>query len=330
MSVQFWQPLFPQARSRRPPVGRLRGPRRRRHGAPRRRRHRSTPRPAPTPSAAAARTCGAAADALHFVWTKLEGDVAIEADVAFVGPGKNAHRKAMLMIRQGLEADARLRRRRGARRRADVDPVPRRQGRARRRRCSRASPVRRACASRSRATTRGSTWPRPARRCGSPAAPHASRSSGPIYVGLGVCAHDKDEVVTATFSKVDTAEGAAADDQAARALQHARDRAARARGPPIAACSTSARRASRRPTGIPTARRGSSIPSGKLLKIPMGGGAVETVNTGIADPQQQRPRHLEGRLDDRHQRPVGGRDRGARRAHRGSTRCRSRAASRRW
>ena len=55
---------------------------------------------------AAARTSGAPPTRLHFVWTKLEGDVAIEADVAFAGAGKNAHRKAMLMIRQGLEADA--------------------------------------------------------------------------------------------------------------------------------------------------------------------------------------------------------------------------------
>jgi hypothetical protein len=46
------------------------------------------------------------ADALHFAWTKLDGDFAIVADVAFVGPGKNAHRKAMQMIRQALEADA--------------------------------------------------------------------------------------------------------------------------------------------------------------------------------------------------------------------------------
>ena len=45
-------------------------------------------------------------DAFHFVWTKAEGNLTLAADITFVGPGKNAHRKACLMIRQGLDADA--------------------------------------------------------------------------------------------------------------------------------------------------------------------------------------------------------------------------------
>ncbi len=48
----------------------------------------------------------AKADALHFVWKKLSGDVALEADVAFVGAGKNPHRKACLIVRQDLDADS--------------------------------------------------------------------------------------------------------------------------------------------------------------------------------------------------------------------------------
>jgi hypothetical protein len=47
-----------------------------------------------------------ARDAFHFVWTKAPGDVAFAADVAFVGAGKEPHRKACLMVRQGLAADA--------------------------------------------------------------------------------------------------------------------------------------------------------------------------------------------------------------------------------
>ena len=46
------------------------------------------------------------ADAFHFLWKKLSGDVALEADVAFVGAGKNPHRKACLLIRQSLDADS--------------------------------------------------------------------------------------------------------------------------------------------------------------------------------------------------------------------------------
>src|SRR5262249_49785492 len=47
-----------------------------------------------------------AADAFQFAWKKLSGDVSLTADIAFVGAGKDPHRKAVLMIRQGLEADS--------------------------------------------------------------------------------------------------------------------------------------------------------------------------------------------------------------------------------
>jgi WD40 repeat protein len=42
-------------------------------------------------------------DAFHFVWTKVEGDVTLSADVDFVGAGSELHRKACLVIRQNLE-----------------------------------------------------------------------------------------------------------------------------------------------------------------------------------------------------------------------------------
>jgi Tol biopolymer transport system component len=45
-------------------------------------------------------------DAFHFAWRKVTGDLALTTDVRWVGEGKNAHRKAGWMIRQGLEADA--------------------------------------------------------------------------------------------------------------------------------------------------------------------------------------------------------------------------------
>lgn len=47
-----------------------------------------------------------ARDDFHFVWRKVAGDVALTASVAFVGPGTDPHRKACLMFRQSLEADA--------------------------------------------------------------------------------------------------------------------------------------------------------------------------------------------------------------------------------
>jgi TolB protein len=45
-------------------------------------------------------------DAFQFVWKKASGDAIISADVAFLGEGKNAHRKAVLIIRQSLDADS--------------------------------------------------------------------------------------------------------------------------------------------------------------------------------------------------------------------------------
>jgi len=47
-----------------------------------------------------------AKDAYQFVWKKMSGDVALSANIAFVGSGGNAHRKAVLMIRQSLDEDS--------------------------------------------------------------------------------------------------------------------------------------------------------------------------------------------------------------------------------
>src|SRR5881409_1660590 len=43
-----------------------------------------------------------AEDAFYFAWKRLSGDVALTADVRFLGAGAVAHRKAVLMVRQDL------------------------------------------------------------------------------------------------------------------------------------------------------------------------------------------------------------------------------------
>jgi hypothetical protein len=46
------------------------------------------------------------ADAFHFVYAKTSAnEIVLSADVRFEGAGKNAHRKACLMVRGGLAAD---------------------------------------------------------------------------------------------------------------------------------------------------------------------------------------------------------------------------------
>ena len=48
----------------------------------------------------------AARDDFYFVWKQISGDVALSADVRFVGSSAAPHRKAVLMIRQDLEPGA--------------------------------------------------------------------------------------------------------------------------------------------------------------------------------------------------------------------------------
>src|SRR5580658_4213893 len=45
-------------------------------------------------------------DDFHFAWKKVSGDVALTADIAFLGTGGNPHRKAVLMIRQTLDGNS--------------------------------------------------------------------------------------------------------------------------------------------------------------------------------------------------------------------------------
>lgn len=45
-------------------------------------------------------------DAFHFAWKKVSGDLALTADISFIGQGSAPHRKACLVIRQDLDADA--------------------------------------------------------------------------------------------------------------------------------------------------------------------------------------------------------------------------------
>jgi dipeptidyl aminopeptidase/acylaminoacyl peptidase len=45
-------------------------------------------------------------DAFRFAWTRVSGDFALSAAIQWLGTGGNAHRKACLIVRQGLEANA--------------------------------------------------------------------------------------------------------------------------------------------------------------------------------------------------------------------------------
>ncbi len=139
-------------------------------------------------------------DAFHFVWKRLAGDVTLTADVRFIGAGAVEHRKAALMIRQSLDADAAY---------ADIalhgDGLTSLQFR----RTAHAnteeirSPVIRPV--RIRIERRGSQFTIYAGNPGKELeaiGPATVVLQDPVYVGLAVCSHDANILETAIFSNV--------------------------------------------------------------------------------------------------------------------------------
>jgi TolB protein len=156
-----------------------------------------------------------AADAFHFVWKKASGDVALTADISFLGQGGNEHRKAVLMIRQSLDADSAY---------ADValhgNGLTSLQFRDEKGAMTREVQSSISGPARLRIEKRGDYFfiSLAAHRGEVQMAGGSPRILlvGPFYVGIGVCSHDKDKVETATFSKVDlTRPAPAARDQVA-------------------------------------------------------------------------------------------------------------------
>jgi hypothetical protein len=144
----------------------------------------------------------AAADAFQFVWKKASGDVALTADVSFVGTGGNAHRKAVLMVRQSLDADSAY---------ADValhgDGLTSLQFRDEKGAATREVQAGVSAPKRLRIEKRGGyfhMW-----LAGEGGDLRLAGGSmrlpleEPFYVGIGVCSHDKDVVEKAVFSNVE-------------------------------------------------------------------------------------------------------------------------------
>jgi TolB protein len=139
-------------------------------------------------------------DAFHYVWRKMSGDVAVTADVRFLGEGVVPHRKAALMIRQSLDPDSPY---------ADVAlhgdgltslqfrPSP---GAATQEvQSSLKAPVR------IRIERRGNSFTLLAGAPGEPLKPSGPVTvtlQDPVYVGLAVCSHKADALETAVFSNV--------------------------------------------------------------------------------------------------------------------------------
>ncbi len=143
-----------------------------------------------------------ASDAFQFVWKKMSGDVTLTADISFVGKGVNEHRKAVLMIRQSLEADSPY---------ADAalhgSGLTSLQYREEKGAATHEIQANISAPKRLRIEKRGayfSLW-----LADEKGEFHLASGStrialnDPFYVGIGVCSHDKDVVEKAVFSNVD-------------------------------------------------------------------------------------------------------------------------------
>ena len=149
-----------------------------------------------------------ATDAFHFAWRKASGDVTLAADIRFVGTGGNAHRKAALLIRQGLEPDA-----------AYADAVVHGDGLVSiQYREERGGPTREIQSRvkgprRLRIEKEGDTVSLSVAAEGEPLGSAGGsfkiRFAEPFLVGLGVCAHDDAVSETAVFSDVEITTGKA-------------------------------------------------------------------------------------------------------------------------
>jgi TolB protein len=141
-------------------------------------------------------------DAFHYVWKKASGDLTLTSDIAFIGAGKEAHRKACLVIRQSLDADAAY---------VDValhgDGLTSLQFRSSRGAATHEVQANVSAPRRLRIEKRGNYILMYLAAAGD--ALHFSGAAvrlaftEPFYVGLGVCAHNKDVTEKATFSNVE-------------------------------------------------------------------------------------------------------------------------------
>ena len=143
-----------------------------------------------------------ATDAFHFAATRLEGDVTLTADVAFVGTGGNAHRKACLMIRQTLDPDSPY---------ADAalhgDGLTSLQWREIKGQRTYEVQANVSSPTRLRLERRGAYVSMSLGKDGKDLTPSGASTrltfEGPFYVGLAVCAHDNRAIEQAVFSNVE-------------------------------------------------------------------------------------------------------------------------------
>ncbi len=216
----------------------------------------------------------ATTDAFHFVWRRMSGDVAFAADLKVLGETGNAHRKGVLMIRQSLDADSAYA---DAALHADgLTSLQYREvkGGVTREIQSNINGVK--GPSRLRIEKQGDYVFMSVAQAGQPL-----RSAGgsfrikltePYYIGLGVCAHDNNATAQAMFSNVELANTKTLESTLETIAIASKDRKV-----------------------VYTANEHFEAPNwsrdgkyfllnraGRIIKLPVTGGAIETIDTGFA------------------------------------------------
>ena len=221
-----------------------------------------------------------AADAFQYAWKKVSGDVELTADLEIVGKEGHQHRKAVLMIRQSLDADS-----------AYVDVARHADGltslQVRYEKGAETQQIQSniSAPKRLRITKRGDYYYMSlASGDGEPQVASGSVRlplRGEFYVGIGMCSHDKDAIATAVFSNVDLVTGSAR--TPAQPTLYSSLETIEVGSPAVE------RRVvyvAREHFEAPNwTRDGAALlfnREGRIVRIPAGGGEVETIDTGFA------------------------------------------------
>lgn len=219
-----------------------------------------------------------AADGFQFVWKKVSGDVTLTADISFIGKGVNEHRKAVLMVRQSLDADS-----------AYADVALHGSGLT----SLQFREEKGAATHEIQANFTGRKWMRIEKR-GAYFSLWIPDENGefhpaggstrvalkePFYVGIGVCSHDKDVVEKAVFSNVELKASAPPITARATTLYSTLET--------IAVASTDRRvvyvapERFEAPNWMPDGKNLLFNRNGHIEKIPVTGGAPQIVDTGF-------------------------------------------------
>ncbi len=219
-----------------------------------------------------------ATDGFQFVWKKISGDMTLTADISFIGKGVNEHRKAVLMVRQSLDADSPY---------ADValhgSGLTSLQFREEKGAATHEIQANVSGPRRLRIEKRGAYFSMSL--AGEDGEFHRAGGSTrialkePFYVGIGLCSHDKDVVEKAVFSNVEL--NAAAPGMAAQSTLYSTLEI-------ITVASTDRRvvyvapERFEAPNWMPDGKNLLFNRNGRIGKIPVTGGTPQVIDTGFA------------------------------------------------